>query len=419
MATGLDELLKLVQGIQGSSSTTTQTGSSTQTQRSDMTEEGMQRVLNRILAGPGGVADISGAARGAGLYNSTTELQLQNDLAARAAGELEMLRAGTTTTTDTDQTQVTETPGLSLGGLVTPMLVSAAGKRVFDGLDNVISGNGSFMDGAGLGGISRLFGGGGAATPSAASLGINSISPNIGASLGSSIGGSTALAGLGGAASGLTGAASSLGTMPFNIGSNVGASLGTNLASSAAGFSPLTGGSFALNAVPGAGSFLGGLLGGGSPDDWGGFGIGSSALTGLAAGGPLGMLAAPAMGILGSAFGDVSIICTALMHHGLLSESRYAAGQEHLKEISPTTKRGYYILCGSIAAEIKANKNSKWTKICLPFARSRTNLIAYKGKYRFKRWIKYPLGTLTKIIGEPICWVRGRWDVCAEKHKEA
>src|ERR1043165_2766322 len=97
----------LVGQITGKSSSTQQT----QTSRGNITQEGVDRLLQQILAGKGGVKDISGAARGAGLYNSSTEAQLQNDLAARAAGEVAARQAGTTTTTESETNQ----PGIGIG----------------------------------------------------------------------------------------------------------------------------------------------------------------------------------------------------------------------------------------------------------------------------------------------------------------
>ena len=154
MATSMDNLLGLVQGLQGKKSTQTTTGNTTTTKRSDMSEVGMQRMLEKILAGPGGVKDISGAARGAGLYNSTTEAQLRNDLAARAAGELEERRAGETTSTDVNQQTVMEQPGMGLSGLLKPLALASVAKPIMGGLSGLMSGEG-FMQGSGLGGLGQ------------------------------------------------------------------------------------------------------------------------------------------------------------------------------------------------------------------------------------------------------------------------
>lgn len=397
---GLNSAIDLLNKLQGKSASSTQTtkGNSSTTTGSNISDEGMNRVIQQILAGPGGVKDISGAARGAGLYNSSSEAQLLNDLAARTAGETEKQRAGTTTNSTTDQTttQVLEQPGISLGGGLGGMLAMSAAKPLLGGLSSFIDGKG-FMEGTGF----SNFMGGGAAPASAAALapstsGINlaqvSAAPNVSAGItgGATLGGLTDFGTLG----------SNLGGMIGGSSVDLGASLG-----SMADFAPSAGAGFALNAVPGIGSFLGGLLGGGSPEDINGMGIGTSALAGLAAGGPVGMVAAPVMMMLGSALGDISIICTALVSRDLLDKTEYQMGQEYLATVSPVTKKGYYFLCAGTAAKI-AQGDKFWTAICLPFARQRTKLIA--AKTGWKRWVRYPLGTLTKVIGQPICWVVGK-----------
>lgn len=391
---GLNTALDLINKLQGKSAKQTTTGSGTTTTGSNISDEGMNRVIQQILAGPGGIKDISGAARGSGLFNSSTEAQMLNDLAARTAGEAEKQRAGTTTTSNTNQTTELVQPGMGLGGMGSMLAMSAA-KPLLGGVASFLDGKG-FMSGTGLG---NLLGGGTAATAGVApGIDLSSVvaSPNVGAGisggagLGSTLGGLTDFGTLSG----------DLGNMAVGSSVDLGSSLG-----SMADFAPAAGGSFALNAIPGVGSFLGGLLGGSSPEDIDGMGIGASALAGLAAGGPVGMVAAPMMMMLGSALGDVSIICTALESRGLLDSAEYQKGQEYLASVSPVTKQGYYYLCADVADQIKAG-DKFWTTLCLPFARQRTKLIAEGSGYA--RWIRYPLGTLTKIIGQPICWVVGK-----------
>lgn len=398
---GLSSVLSTIQGLQGKSAKQVTTGGSTSTSGSNISDEGMNRVIQQILAGPGGVKDISGAARGSGLYNSSTEAQLLNDLAARTAGEAEKQRAGTTTTTNSNQTTEMIQPGMGLGGGLGTMLALSAAKPLLGGLSSLLGGGG-FMEGAGLGGLSNMLTGGAATAASAtgASAPINlaevtaapSVSAGIssGASVGNSLGGLTDFGAL----------SSDLGNIAAGSSVDLGASLG-----SMSDFTASAGGSFALNSVPGIGSFLGGLLSGNSPEDIDGLGIGSAALAGMMAAGPVGMVAAPIMMVLGSALGDVSIVCTALVGRGLLDRAEYELGQAYLASVSPVTKQGYYFLCAGVADKI-AEGSDFWTTICLPFARQRTKLIAANSGW--KRWVRYPLGTLTKVIGQPICWAVGK-----------
>lgn len=94
-AGNIESVLKLIQGgsdlFKGSSTTSTT--------RSDISQQGVNQLLQNILASNQGLGAVSGAQRSAGLYNSSTNQMLINDLLARATGEVESRRAGTTTTT--------------------------------------------------------------------------------------------------------------------------------------------------------------------------------------------------------------------------------------------------------------------------------------------------------------------------------
>jgi hypothetical protein len=74
-------------------------GSSVTTTGSNITDEGMQHIINQILGGQGGVADIASGKNIAGIYNDTTTTLLLNDLITKTAGQLAAQKAGTTSTT--------------------------------------------------------------------------------------------------------------------------------------------------------------------------------------------------------------------------------------------------------------------------------------------------------------------------------
>lgn len=77
------------------------TGSETkETQQTKITPEGVTRLINDILAGESGIGRIGSATRKSGLYNSTTQELLVNDLLSRAATRAELAGSPTTTTTD-------------------------------------------------------------------------------------------------------------------------------------------------------------------------------------------------------------------------------------------------------------------------------------------------------------------------------
>lgn len=371
---GIGSILNGIKGITGSSQKTSR--STTQTQGSDISEEGIQRLINTMLAGPGGVKDISGAARGAGLYNSTTETQLLNDLNTRVAGEAAARSAKTTTTQDLDQE--IETPGMSLGSLALP----AAGILGLANFDKISSG------------VSGLLGGGAAGTAGA-------ITAGTGATLGS-LGASTALNALpitAGASAGANIGGAALGSLEGLSATGAGGAIGE--AGSLANF--LNGG--ASTAVPLAGNVLSGLLGGtkAATDP---LNLGISSLAGAAALGPIGLAAAPLASIAGGLLKDVSIICTALRKRGLLNAELYKLGQSYLQTLHPWTKQGYYSWANHWAAEIEEG-NEKYIDRALPWAESRMMLLASKGTIRDH--VKYFRGTLTKFVGQPGCFLIGAW----------
>ena len=379
---GLGTLLDTVSKLKGTTAEQNQTSTGTSSTKSNISDVGMNRVIQQILAGPGGVKDISGAARGAGLYNASSETQMLNDLTARASGEAEKLRAGTETVNTTQTTGQTVIPGmmpnLGGGGLGTMAAMLAAPSAI-----------------KGLGGVLSSVLGGSSGTAAAAVPSLTGLSTG-GVNLGSALlsGGMDAAAFGGNMISNLAGSqavdlASTLGTtsgMTTSFASNLGASgLGSSI-------------------LPGVGGFASGIMGGGFNSGTP-LNLASSAAAGFAAGGPVGAIVGLGANLLGSIIGDSSIVCTALMSRGLLDKNKYAKGQAYLQGMNRDTLNGYYFLFTDIAARIMQGSKF-WTAICLPFARSRTNLIAEGSGYT--RWIKYPLGTITKVIGEPICWVVGK-----------
>lgn len=70
-----------------------------QTQQTMLTEEGMQRMLNLLMQGSGGLQETVSGERTVGLFNSTVNQQLVGDLMARAAGEVAMRAAPVVTDT--------------------------------------------------------------------------------------------------------------------------------------------------------------------------------------------------------------------------------------------------------------------------------------------------------------------------------
>jgi hypothetical protein len=84
----LNNLLGLLQKATGSSST--------QTTSSNVSSEGVNALVQQILGGTQGLAAVSSGQKNSGLYNSSTNQLLTNDLVSRTAGEVSKAQAGTT-----------------------------------------------------------------------------------------------------------------------------------------------------------------------------------------------------------------------------------------------------------------------------------------------------------------------------------
>lgn len=365
----LTGLMSVINGLKGQSQTTT-TGGGTKTQQTNISDQGIQQLLNQILSGSGGVKSIGSRARSSGLYNSTSEDILLGNLYATAANQAELARSPTVTTA-TPTTSTTTQKGAGVGDLA-----------------------------AGLGGAflaSQALSIGGKALSPAIDAGTNYVTDLLSGLFGDS--------GSGG------GTSNSKGLLGDTIFTGTGGGFGSNMGSSGTGIS--TGEGYGLN----TGSL--GNFGGGSTGQ-GGFGLnfgmdldsGQSSV-GVGGLGAIGSLLGSAIsGVTGGSSGGGggtsggSIICTALMKRGLLDAEHYAAGDKYIQSVPMHVKVGYYVWAEGIAAKIVAGHKG-WTKVCLPFAAGRTALLATPGSVMDH--IKHPLGTLTKLVGEPVCGWIGRY----------
>lgn len=368
----LTSLAGLLQTVQGSEQKVKQKSSSSQTTQTQVSDAGVNKLIQDILSGPGGVRSIGGAARSTGLFNSTTEDMLLGDLFSRAAVSAELARSPTVVNTSGSMTQTTQTPGVGLGGIGGIMLAGQAGKALFGK-----GGEGGMLSGA-SDAISGFFGGGAtsAAAPAAAAA-----APVSGAALAGATGSAAVNAGVAGTAGGALGGATAS---------------GSGAAGSAAGAGASGFGFNAATAIPLGGSFLGGLLGGreASQDP---AGLAVSALAGAAALGPIGLIAAPLAALAGGFLSDLSVICTALTRKGLISPQLHAAGEAYLKSLPYKTKKGYWFWGTKIATRINAG-SVFWTRFCLPLTKAYLRQIS--GEKSIAGWV-------IKTVGESFCWLIG------------
>lgn len=106
--------------------TTNSGGTTTVTQQAIVSPEAVQATINSILSGTAGLAAVSSGQKGAGMYNSSTNQLLTNDLLARASAEAARLSTANTTTTVAPQTSSTTQAG---GGTTTTGNTTTAGTQ--------------------------------------------------------------------------------------------------------------------------------------------------------------------------------------------------------------------------------------------------------------------------------------------------
>lgn len=136
----------------------TTTGPSTETTQTNLSMEGLDAVLRQILESNQGLASVASGQRRAGLYNSSANTLLTNDLITRAAGEVAKINAPQTRTS-TGQRTVQEAPlsigkglgTIAAGTLVNNILKSDKVKGVIDrGLESFLGGGSGGSLGGGI-----------------------------------------------------------------------------------------------------------------------------------------------------------------------------------------------------------------------------------------------------------------------------
>jgi hypothetical protein len=365
---GIEDLVNLgnlITSVRGQRQTQTQRGGTTrETTQTDVSDEGIQELIRGILEGPGGVQQVGGAARSAGVFDSTTEDLLLGNLYARAASQAELARSPTVRETETpDITTTTEIPGMGLGPLAGTLAATTLAAPLVGRASEALAGGG------GIGGIvgSMFRGGGGAAAGGAGAAIPGGFMSQV-----------------------ATGGAQAAGSaIPGGFMSQVATGGVPGAAGGVAG---------------GATSFLGGLQGQRlSPVD-----VGASIASGFAMGGPVGAGVAALGTVMGNMLGRVgggTVICTALKERGLLDAQLYAKSTYYLDKMPQVTLAGYQYWAVSVADKIRAGSKF-WTSICLPFAKQRTQFLV--DGLALRSALRNPLGAATVYIGEPGCHVIGK-----------
>lgn len=391
--------------------------SSTSTTKPNISPEGINAILQQILGGSQGLASVASGQRSAGLYNSTTNQLLTNDLITRTAGELAKQSAGSTTTLKTPPKIAGPDIGkllLTIGGtnLLGPAVKGLVKKTGLDTLGT------SMADALGLGGnfsTDAIAAANTSSDPIAALIGSQAGGIGIADALtaGGALLGSSEVGGLLTAANAT---ADPLGTFIGSLGFDTSAlggeaALGGTAALGAADTLGLgeavfgTGGSV-LGGEALAGGIGGSVLGGGAA--LGGSVLGGEALAGGAALGAGELLGGAVAGdAAGIGVGDLLltaatwVICTQLNAVGKLPDAMYNASALRAATLSEEVLDGYHAWA---VGYTKLMRRDSWvgrmcTRFILPLAIARCRYLL--GNFNI-------IGMASVYIGEPICWVIGK-----------
>lgn len=360
---GLIGLLQTIPSIAALFSSPTTTATSTTepssiTESTSISKEGMDALIKQILDSNKGLAGVTQGQRSAGLYNSTSNSLLANDLITRAAGEVASRTASkTSTTTGGAKTTAQRTTAPISGGL-------AAGGLGALGLLSAVPALGKAKKG-----IEELFG--------------EKIS--LPADDGTTQSILDTISGLGPALdAGSLGAASDLATetltqnflSDFDVISGAGNFFGDSL-------------SFLgdIGPLPGIGSLLQGDVEGAAQDAaiyfaadaiFPGFGTAAT--------------------VVSNVLGGDSVICTEALKQGLMSKELYAKETtQYFPTLSPTLVSGYHFLAAPVV---------HWMQTSSGAARFfAAGAVAYASHTTGTR--KNLLGACIKNVGEPLCYAVG------------
>lgn len=395
--TGFSNLLGLFKN-----GTTTTQQSNTSTSTPNISAAGMQQMIEDILGGTQGLASVATGQKTAGLYGSSTNQLLTNDLLTRTAGELAKYQAGTTTTSNQTGSSTKRAPlnplasigtllGITgAGSLLGPTIRTASKKLGLDDLGNnlndAIFGNGAgtvIDNSAGLGVGTDV-----AADELGTAAGISNAADIVGAT---QITGLGAGAGAGSGAAGVSGAAAGneLGTVAAGD-----ESAGLDLGAGALGATADAGASSAAvdAALAGTGEAATDVAGFTAVDA-------AAADTGAEVAGGSGFL--DTLGTIFEAAATSWVICTELQSRNALDQELYQACAKKFIRLTHAKQRGYQLWAIPVTRWIRKHPSGLVAKFFAALAKSRCEyLLGKKGKWS--------LGYMSVILIEPICEFIGR-----------
>lgn len=360
------------------------TGTTTQTNTSSevVSNDKAKAYLQQILESNSGLAAVSGGQKSAGMYGSTVNTQLTNDLLARASAQTAAL-SSTKTSTSSSKTGAQMDPlktvaGLALGQVLTPIAKAGSKKLGLDKLGQNISdsifGDGSAVTDTTPFDIANFSPSASMSMPTLPDLSSSDI--NVGSSMPDATGGGSSAAGI-------------LGTAGASAG--IGALMSSGAADAAA-----TGGGYVLGAE---GATWGASAAAAAGTDAAvTAGTAAAADTAAAAGGAdiIGTLAAAA----------AWIVCTELNKQGRLPYRYYIYGAREFAKYDERGKQGYYIWAIPSVEHLRAHPTSLYSRALEVVFNARAEYLAAKAGCKGAR--KTALGFITTHGLYAFCWTLSR-----------
>lgn len=397
------DLIKLFTGNSGGSNTTTTTSGRIGTKQTMISSEIATQMLQNALESNQGLAAIAQGQAGAGMYNSTTNKLLTNDLLARLTANIAEKAAPTVESiSPTTQTAKVANTVPSLKGQVPTLAALTLGKPLLDkvgkskSIYDVVNTISDFVTPAAtLPATEALSSIGGLPAASAAPGSVlellsatSQVSPVV----------YDALAPAADAISSALSSATS--TAVIDTASTAGELAGTSAALEGATADSLLGATATETAIDsgilgGVGSEIGAAAGAGTAAELAAGAAGAADAGVLATAG----LAAEGGSVLAEALPLVLawVICTELQDSGELPNELYLAGALRTINLPASVIRGYQ--WWAIPYTRLMRRSTLARKFIKPFAIARASYIA-TGKFNLAGW-------LSVVIGEPICAILG------------
>lgn len=364
----LSDVQNILNIFKGSAPTTT---SSTSTE--NVSTDKANAYLKSILESNSGLASVSSGQKAAGMYSSTVNQQLTNDLLSRTAAQTAALSTSKTTTQSqktAPQLDLAKTlMGLGAGQVLTPVAKAGTKKLGLDDLGNDIS--------------NAIFGSPTADASGAATPIDTSGFDNLNTFLKSDASGSSAASSESGSSS--SGASSMLAATGVSAAGAALASAGSDAAITA-------GLADASYAIGGTGAFM-------AAD------AGATAAT-AAATAATATEGAGVLDTIATAAAAAWIVCTELNKQGRLPYRYYIYGAREFAKYDERGKQGYYIWAIPSVKYLRAYPNSFYSRTLEVVFNARAEYLAAKAGCKGAR--KTTLGAVTTHGLYAFCWVLSR-----------